>query len=62
MLGVDPAVIRIQRKSNSGELAGRNWRSPHGVLAIEAYDTLLRARLPAWIDRLRDEWMSLVLT
>jgi AcrR family transcriptional regulator len=31
-LGVDPGNISLQRKSNSGRLGGRNWRSAHGVL------------------------------
>jgi excisionase family DNA binding protein len=55
-LGVDPITIRMQRKSNSNQLAGRKWRSRHGVITIAAGDTLLRARLQAWMDRLRSEW------
>jgi hypothetical protein len=55
-LGIDAATIRLQRKSNSGQLNGRNWRSRYGVLTICVGDTLLRARLQAWIDRLREEW------
>jgi hypothetical protein len=56
LLGVDGAAIRMQRKSNSGQLGGRKWRSEHGVLTVTACDTLLRARLQAWIDRLRGDW------
>jgi excisionase family DNA binding protein len=52
-LETDPRAIRIQRKSNSGQLAGRRWRSHHGVLTATVQDTLLRARLEAWMDRLR---------
>jgi len=55
-LGFDGDAIRFQRKSNSGGLKGRNWRSHHGVLAITVADTYLRARLQAWIDRTRHEW------
>ena len=55
-LGVDANAIRAQRKSNSGELAGRRWRSTHGVLTATVQDTLLRARLQAWMDRLRASW------
>lgn len=58
MMGVEPSSIRFQRKSNSGEMNGRSWRSAHGVLSIESYDTHFRARLQAWIDRLRDEWTA----
>jgi transposase-like protein len=55
-LGVDASVIRLQRKSNSNHLTGRTWRSEHGVLTISAADTLLRARLQAWMDRIRSDW------
>jgi transposase-like protein len=56
VLNIDGAVIRFQRKSNSGQLAGRRWRSAHGVLTVVVNDTYLRARLQAWIDRVRDDW------
>ena len=55
-LGIDADAIRLQRKSNSGRLKGRSWRSEHGVLTICVSDTYLRARLQAWIDRLKEEW------
>ncbi len=55
-LGIDPSTIRLQRKSNSNQLKGRCWRSQHGVLKVFVHDTLLRARLQAWMDRLRSEW------
>jgi hypothetical protein len=55
-LRIDGDAIRLQRKSNSGRLSGRHWRSDHGVLTICVHDTYLRARLQAWIDRLRAEW------
>lgn len=56
VVDVDASSIRLQRKSNSGQLNGRSWRSEHGVLTVTAGDTLLRARLQAWIDRVRDDW------
>jgi excisionase family DNA binding protein len=56
VLGIDPDAIRMQRKSNSGELNRRTWRSRHGVIAVSVHDTLFRARLQAWMDRLRSEW------
>jgi excisionase family DNA binding protein len=55
-LGCNGDRIRLQRKSNSGKLAGRQWRCRHGVLNVTVSDTYLRARLQAWIDQLRDEW------
>jgi hypothetical protein len=55
-LDIEPETIRLQRKSNSNHLAGRSWRSVHGVLAVAVYDTLLRARLGGWMDCLREAW------
>jgi hypothetical protein len=57
-VGVAPEAIRLQRKSNSGQLAGRSWRSRYGVLTVTAEDTLLRARLQGWIDCLREQWLD----
>jgi hypothetical protein len=57
-LGVEPTLIRPQRKSNSGKLSGRTWRCKHGVLTVCANDTLLRARLQAWMDRRQDGWLD----
>jgi hypothetical protein len=56
-VGVPPERIRLQRKSNSGQLAGRTWRSRYGVLTVTAEDTQLRARLQGWIDCLQDQWL-----
>ncbi|HZI91837.1 MAG TPA: hypothetical protein VFD31_09485 [Thermoleophilaceae bacterium] len=56
LLYVDPESIRLQRKSNSSQLAGRTWRSRHGVLTVRTCDTLFRARLQAWMDLLRASW------
>jgi hypothetical protein len=56
-LGVDPTDIRMQRKSNSGQLAGRTWRSRYGVLTVSTCDTLLRARLQGWIDSVQEQWI-----
>jgi transcriptional regulator with XRE-family HTH domain len=56
LLQIDGSDIGIQRKSNSGQLTGRRWRSRHGVLTIVVNDTLLRARMQAWIDSLREDW------
>ena len=52
-----PGRFRLQRKSNSGKLAGRKWRSRHGVLTVGANDTQLRARLQACIDLVRRSWL-----
>jgi hypothetical protein len=56
MLSIDGRGIRLIRKSNSNQLSGRTWRSAHGVLSVGVHDTLLRARLQGWIDRLRASW------
>lgn len=56
LLDIPPDTIRFQRKSNSGRLTGRNWRSRHGVLDVSTCDTRFRARLQAWMDRVQAEW------
>jgi hypothetical protein len=58
-LGIARGEIRFQRKSNSGQLEGRNWRSRHGVLTVAACDTQFRARLQAWIDCVKEQWLDL---
>jgi hypothetical protein len=58
LLGVAPDGIAVQRKSNSGRLRGRSWRSRFGVLTVRSRDTLLRARLQAWMDEVQAEWLD----
>jgi hypothetical protein len=55
-LQVDPDRVRLQRKSNSGQLSGRTWRSPSGVLTVSCCDVIVRARLGAWMDAIRSTW------
>jgi hypothetical protein len=55
-LDTNASGIRLQRKSNSGQLKGRTWRSRYGVITLFVDDTLLRARMQAWMDRLRASW------
>jgi transcriptional regulator with XRE-family HTH domain len=59
-LGIDASRFRCQRKSNSGSLSGRKSRSRYGVASLAVDDTLLRARLQAWIDCLQQEWLDSV--
>jgi hypothetical protein len=59
VLRTTPEMIIFQRKSNSGKLNGRNWRSEHGVLTVGSNDTLFRARLGAWMDCLKRQWVAL---
>jgi hypothetical protein len=59
LVHVRPDEIRLLRKSNSGRLRGRTWRSEHGVLTVWCNDTLLRARVQAWVDEIRSEWLTL---
>ena len=56
-LAIDPGQIDLLRKSNSNQLAGRLWRSEHGVLAIRVSDTYARCRMQAWMDLVRSEWL-----
>lgn len=55
-LGIESAEINLQRKSNSGKLSGRTWRSKHGVLEVRSSDTYLRSRIEAWMDLVKAEW------
>lgn len=55
-LDVAADAIKLQRKSNGGQLKGRTWRSVNGVIAAGVGDTLLRARMQAWMDRIREDW------
>jgi len=57
-LGVDPSEIKLQRKSNSGQMSGRAWRSRFGVLTVRASDTLLRARIEGWMDEMKASWLD----
>ena len=57
-LDIDPSAVAVQRKSNSGQLRGRTWRSRYGVLTARTSDTLLRARLQGWMDRLQEQWLD----
>lgn len=56
LLMVDPGAIRLQPKSNSGQLRTRVWRCAHGVAAVDVYDTACRSRLQAWIDLVKSGW------
>lgn len=57
-LGVHPSSIRLSGKSNSNQLNGRKWRSRYGVLKVRSSDTYLHARLQAWMDCLREQWLD----
>ena len=57
VLAIPPGSISLQRKSNSNQLKKRTWRSEHGVLTVRTGDTAFRARLQAWIDLTRADWL-----
>lgn len=57
-LDVTAEAIRHQRKSNSGQMNGRIWRSRYGVMSVVAGDTMLRARLQAWMDCVQEQWLD----
>jgi hypothetical protein len=58
VLDVAPSRIRLQRKSNSSQLAQRKWRCRHGVMTVRVNDTTLRARLQGWIDSIKRQWLD----
>jgi len=55
-LSIEPEQVKFQRKSNSGQLARRNWRCVHGVMTVRSSDTFLKCRLMAWLDLVKAEW------
>lgn len=57
-MGVDACKINVRRKSNSGRMVHRNWRSLYGVLTIRTHDTCFRSRLQAWIDCIKTDWTN----
>jgi transposase-like protein len=57
-LGIAPGEVRLLRKSNSGRLSGRTWRCRNGVITVRTCDTLLRARLQAWMDCVQEQWVD----
>lgn len=56
ILSIEPDIIKLQRKSNSGQLARRQFRSQYGLLSVSVGDTYLRARLQAWMDTIKAQW------
>jgi hypothetical protein len=58
-LDVPVEQIVVMRKSNSNQLTGRKFRSQYGVMSIRVSDTYFRARLEAWLDYLKKQWMDL---
>jgi len=54
-LGIEAERIKFQRKSNSGKMDKRKWRSQYGVLTARVSDTVLRSKMQAWMDVLQDE-------
>jgi transposase-like protein len=58
LLDIEPGDVRMQRKTNSGRLGGRTWRSKYGVLSVRTCDTMLRARLQAWMDCVQEQWVD----
>ena len=57
-LDISPETIAFHQKTNSGQLAGRRWRSVYGVMAVRSADTQLRSRLEAWIQIVRSGWLD----
>jgi AcrR family transcriptional regulator len=58
ILTIPSESIKIIRKSNSGQLSGRQWRSLHGVFTVTMGDTYFRSRLQAWMDKIQEEWYN----
>jgi len=59
LLKIKECDINTIRKSNSGNLSGRNWTSKYGLLTVRVGDTYLRAKLQAWMDIIEKEWKKI---
>lgn len=57
-LNIDVGSVHIMRKSNSGKLSGRQFRSKYGVFAIQLSDTYLHSKIQAWMAYLRKQWVD----
>jgi len=57
ILNTSPTKVKVIRKSNSGQLGHRNFRSAYGVLSVRVFDTYFRARLGGWMDYLKKLWL-----
>ena len=56
VLNVDINKIKVARKSNSGKMKGRNWRSRYGVFTVRTNDVVFRAKLQALMDHICNQW------
>lgn len=56
IVGIQPEDVTVSRKSNSGQMDKRQFRSEYGVLAVRVYDTSFRSRLGGWMDYIKKEW------
>lgn len=57
VVDVLPQDIKVMRKSNSGKLSKRQFRSEFGVLSIRVADTNFRERLGGWLDYQKKLWL-----
>ncbi|MBD3261713.1 MAG: hypothetical protein GF334_08610 [Candidatus Altiarchaeales archaeon] len=57
-LNIAESDIHTTRKSNSGRMAHRNWRSEYCVFSMSFGDTYLRAKIQALLDYIQAEWFG----
>jgi len=57
-LKINPKNIHATRKSNSGRMAHRNWRSKYCVFTVAYADTYLRSKIQALMDHIQSKWDS----
>jgi transposase-like protein len=56
IVGAEARTIRVHGEADRGGEHGPAGRPRHGVLTVAVDDTLLRARLQAWMRKTRDSW------
>lgn len=62
LLDIDPSSIKVIRKSNSGNLTVRKWRSVYGVFTVGANDTYFRSKIEAVLDSINEELNTTKIT
>lgn len=56
VLGIKHNEIRFVKKTNSGQMKGRNWRCINGVMTISVGDTYLKSKIDALSDHIMKQW------
>lgn len=59
LLDIDPKQIRVHLRAE--KKSNRKGKLPYGIFTFRVGDTYLRAKLEAWISRLKESWVETLL-